>query len=364
MQPRTAIVAAAAVLCSLAGPAASQNDLADQASPDEPAFRPGMLSIMWENDSPFHTLGTNDDDRHYTNGVSIEASVIPSDAFYDDHLRILDLFGEFDRPRVATGLSLRHFIFTPDNITTQTSQPNDQPYSGWLTFGLFMQRQEGRTFDHVQLDLGVTGQNSGAQELQEFVHSILPGQDDPAWTNQLQSEFAVQLKYQRRWRLRLTHDEQGNLALADESDADAATGSRGSGFEAIPYAGFRAGNVFDDVSVGTLVRYGWPLPDNFGPGRVFEFADHTRTVSKDFGISVFARAGARLVGHNIFLDGSSFQSNRLNPTPLVGEFQAGVEVEWKGCYFGYMQAVSTKEFGGQNGTDRQGQFTFGFNLDF
>ncbi|HED53583.1 MAG TPA: lipid A deacylase LpxR family protein [Phycisphaerales bacterium] len=363
MQRRSAIIGAAA-LCSFAGSLAAQNAPPEQIDGPGPDFRPGMLSIMWENDSPFHTLGTNDDDRHYTNGVSIEASVVPSDAFYDDHLRILDLFNEFDRPRVATGLSIRHFIFTPDDITTQTFRPDDWPYSGWLTFGLFMQRRQGRIFDHIQLDLGVTGQNSGAQSLQEYVHSVLPEQEDPAWINQLQSEFAAQLKYQRRWRLRLARDDQGNPVLADESDTGPATGSRGSGFEAIPYAGFRAGNVFDDASIGTLIRYGWPLPDNFGPGRVFEFADHTRSVGQDFGISIFARAGARFVAHNIFLDGSSFQGNRLDPTPVVGEFQAGVEVEWKGCYFGYMQAFNTKEFDGQIGTDRQAQFTFGFNMDF
>jgi hypothetical protein len=322
---------------------------------------PGFLSLTWENDSPFHTFLLADD-RHFTNGVAIEASLLPSDRAYQTSLDWLDVFDEFDAPRSAVGLMLRHAIYTPEDIDLAAEQPGDWPFGGWLSLGAFLQRREGRVFDHIQIDGGVLGQNAGAQPVQEFVHALLPEQTNPSWAGQIASEAAFLFTYQRRWKLRWDRDEAGRLGLVpgDRLDEDFLAPTKG--FELIPFAGLRAGNVFDDLAFGAIARYGSPLPDDFGPTRFYEFTDHTQRPRDELGWSVFARAGARAVLHNALIRGSSFDSQRLDEQVLVGEFQVGLQLEWSGCAFGYSQTVTTTEFEGQNAENRTGTFTFLINL--
>ncbi|MGP1273373.1 MAG: lipid A deacylase LpxR family protein [Phycisphaerales bacterium] len=331
-----------------------------------------LLTLQWENDSILHVFVGPDIDRGYTNGLSGELSLTPNDAFYDTLIEPFDVFDEFNRPedgapgavpRSAVGGMLRHAIYTPEDITTTLPQPNDTPYGGLLTLGVFVQRTNGLVFDHTQLDIGYIGQNSGAQALQEWVHAWLPNQGDPSWVNQTASGLAVVGTYQRRWKLRWQEDESGRVALATSAQLSAESVEPPSGFELIPYAGVRVGNVHDDLAFGTLARWGWPLPDDFGPSRVAEFTDHTRRGREGVGFSVFARGGARLVARNALYEGNILGGDRrLEPKPLVGELQLGVQLEWNGCLLSYTQAITTDEFEGQQAPARVGTFAFTYNF--
>lgn len=328
--------------------------------PESPGVRPGLFVAHWENDGPLHAIAFGDD-RHYTNGVSLEASVLPNDALYDERLRWLDVLGEFDRPRSALGVMARHTFYTPEDIDVPVNQPDDWPYSGLATAGVFLQRSEGGLFDHAQLDVGVMGQDAGGQAVQEWVHAALPRQVNPSWAGQVANQLAVQGHYQRRWKLKWQRDADGDMARVDLKDP-AAVGSRAPGFEMIPYVGGRVGTIHIDGSFGAIVRYGWPLPDDFGPARLYEFADHTRRDAEDFGFSVFARAGGRVVQHNALLRGSVFDSPRLDEQVLVGEFHLGMQFQWEGFELGYSQTLVTNEFEGQNSGNRTGTWTLIFNL--
>ena len=334
-----------------------------EAADSEPTLELNLLTLQWENDSILHTFFGPDIDRWYTNGLGAELSFQPNAAFYDRLIEPIDFFDEFEAPRSAVGLMLRHSIYTPGDILTTDPQPDDFPYGGLLTLGAFVQRSEGVTFDHLQLDIGVMGQNSGAQALQEWVHSALPNQGDPKWVNQLASGLAVTGAYQRRWKLRWQRDEAGRTRLMSSADLTAETFESGSGIEVVPYAGIRVGNVHDDLALGTMVRWGWPLPDDFGPSRIAEFTDHTRRANPDIGFSVFARGGARFVARNAFIEGNILGGDRrLEPKPIVGELQVGAQLEWRGCILGYTQALVTDEFEGQASSHRYGTFTFTYNF--
>ncbi len=323
--------------------------------------RPGLLSLYWENDGPLHAIAFGDD-RHYTNGVSIEASVLPSRYAYERWLRWLDVFGEFGEPRSAVGVMARHTFYTPEDIDVPVNQPDDWPYSGLATAGLFVQRREGAMFDHVQFDVGVMGQDAGGQPVQEWVHAAFPRQVNPSWAGQVANQLVLQGHYQRRWKLKWQRDAEGDLARISGGELDAEPVSRTPGIEVIPYAGVRAGTVHVDGSFGAIVRYGWPLPDDFGPSRLYEFTDHTQRAATEFGFSIFARAGARAVMHNALLRGSVFDSPRLDEQVLVGEFHLGMQFQWEGFELGYSQTLVTNEFEGQNSGNRTGTWTFIFNL--
>ncbi|MEO1583581.1 MAG: lipid A deacylase LpxR family protein [Planctomycetota bacterium] len=357
---RVLLVIVVGSACGVQGQAGSGDEAVER-----PGSRPGLLSISSENDGPLHAVAFGDD-RHYTNGVSIEASLLPNGAAYDRYLRWLDVFDEFDRPRSAVGVSARQTIYTPEDIDVAANQPGDWPYNGLATAGVFVQRREGAVFDHVQLEVGVMGQDAGGQPAQEWVHAVLPRQVNPSWAGQVANQLAVQGHYQRRWRLRWERDADGELrrALSDAFDGEADSGMERSpaGFELIPYVGARVGTVFVDGSFGAIARYGWPLPDDFGPPRLYEFTDHTSRGSDGFGFSIFARAGARVVAHNALLRGSVFDSPRLDEKELVGEFHVGMHFQWDSFELGYSQTLVTEEFEGQNSGNRTGTWTFIWNL--
>lgn len=323
--------------------------------------RPGFLVASWENDGPLHAIAFGDD-RHYTNGNSVEASVLPTAMMYDRRLRWLDVFGEFREPRSAIGVMARQTFYTPELLTDLNNQPDDWPYNGLLTGGVFLQRSEGALFDHMQLDVGVMGQDAGGQPLQEWVHSALPRQVNPTWAGQVANQLAVQAHYQRRWKLRWQRDAEGVMSRVPSDELGDGGGSGTPGVELIPYVGLRAGTIFVDGSFGVIARYGWPLPEDFGPSRLYEFTDHTQRGADDFGFSIFARAGGRVVQHNALLRGSVFDSPRLDEQVLVGEFHLGMQFQWEGFELGYSQTLVTGEFEGQNSGNRTGTWTLIFNL--
>jgi len=328
-----------------ATPAAERSDL-DQ-PPAHPDADPSFY-FYWENDGSLFTP-INGDDRHYTNGIGIELGF--RNPSYEQWEPYLLLPKDFEDPRFAVGFQLRQFAYTPEDIDNPEPIEDDRPYAGWLTLGLFAQRSDDVKFDHVQLDFGVVGQFAGSQAGQEFVHAVLPDQVDPqGWDNQLANEFAFNLKYQRRWR---TPKGRGAGLL------------QGAEYDLIGLAGFELGNVHINASVGGFARFGYNLPDDFGPGRLRDFADHTGNHDGDLSAYVFGRVEGRAVARNIFLDGNTFANSlSVDRKDFVAEAAIGIEVQYKGFYASWTQSFFTEEFEGQSGGNYTGQYMVGYRARF
>ena len=89
--------------------------------------------------------------------------------------------------------------------------------------------------------------------------------------------------------------------------------------------------------------------DDFGPGRLAgEVAAFTgrEPITAPFGLYVFGRATGNVVEHNTFLQGEQLPCDSppgdgVDATPLVGEFQAGIALEFlKHCEFIYSRYAS------------------------
>jgi hypothetical protein len=66
---------------------------------------------------------------------------------------------------------------------------------------------------------------------------------------------------------------------------------------------------------------------------------------------VFGSAAAKVVGHDETLQGSDFQTSRsVDPYRVVGTFEAGATVIWRGVRFSYTQVFQTNRFYGQRGS--------------
>ncbi len=171
------------------------------------------------------------------------------------------------------------------------------------------------------------------------------------WHAQLHNEPAVDLYYERKWRV---YRETAG----------------GWGWDAIPQAGLRVGNVYDYLSAGGMVRLGRNLRVDYGPPHIDEnlgadYLNYGRIAAGDFGFYLFGGAEARAVARNIFLDGNSFKSiASVEKIPAVGDLEAGAALFWRHYRLSYTWVYRTPEFSHQDGPDHYGSLNLTFHLPF
>lgn len=315
----------AALLAVLAAPAA----LADTATAPET----GTLSVLFENDI-FHNT-----DRDYTNGVAFAWTTPPENSWdwavgAARHLPFFAQTGE-----VRTSYELGQNIYTPTDLTRADPDPNDHPYAGYLYLGLGIIDETQTQLDQAQLDIGVVGPDSLAEETQKLVHRIIHDTSPQGWAYQLRNEPAFVLVDEKSWRA----FESGRLF--------------GFSFDVDPHLGAAAGTVYDYVNAGAMARLGFDLPDDYGPLRIepsLPGSNFFEPVS-GFGWYVFAGLDGRAVGRNIFLDGNTFEASRhVEKLPLVAEGQLGAALTFRRFRLTYTHVFRTKEFHTQPHSDQFG----------
>ncbi|MEQ8770120.1 MAG: lipid A deacylase LpxR family protein [Phycisphaerales bacterium] len=324
---------------------ALSTDLSLNASDLEPErawrFRGALASH--DNDGSF-IEPFDDDDRHYTSGSKIDLVFEPG--FDADTRAFLAPADKWPDAKLAFGVVIAQHIYTASDIEIANPDPDDRPYAGYLYAGVYFQRATDHVHDHFELDVGVVGSWSFAEDAQRFVHG-LPNQVEPrGWSTQLANELAINFRYQRSWKTGV-----GEWA--------------GLEFDAIPRLGFDLGNVFIRGNTDVTVRMGKHLPTDFGPGRLLDYRDATGAWTHGWGAYLYARAGARAVGRNIFLDGNTFAESRsTDPERIVGEFELGLRAAlhvWGGdLELGYGWTVYTNEYRAQTESDTVGALTVGW----
>ena len=249
------------------------------------------------------------------------------------------------------GLQAGQDIYTPSDINSANLLPHDRPYAGWLYAGFIFQRlgltsSQRPVLENLQLNLGVIGPESLAEEAQAWAHN----NDPQGWTHQLKTEPGVALQYQRSW-------------LFSPSAYD-----RARYLDFIPYTGLSLGNVDTSFRAGGIIRLGVNLPDDFGQQTIHSLTttgggwSGTRRAERS-GFYVYVRAEGRAVGYSTFLNGNLWRdSNSVTPEPLVGEFAGGIalvlprfEVTISGVY-------TTPEFTTQPEYHAYGSLGLKFNL--
>ena len=138
----------------------------------------------------------------------------------------------------------------------------------------------------------------------------------------------------------------------------------------LPYVGGALGNIYTHAALGSELRVGLNLPDDFGtpvigpsdstPSPV-EGAEQEVRSRLDLGLYLFARAEGRLVARNIFLDGNTFaDSHSVDKKPAVADLSVGASVNYKNSKVTYAVVYRTEEYYGQNGPQIFGSITLNF----
>lgn len=311
---------------------------------------PGVvLSLQFEND--FFGGGT---DRHFSHGTRIECLTGPIQWMTDAADKLPWFTSERarnikkDKLQARASFSLGQNMYTPEDTTAPELIPDDRPYAGWLYAGFGMVANQGtRRFDKIELEVGVVGPYSFAEDVQTFWHSLLGLQVPQGWDNQLENEPGVVLYYEQTRRF-----EKQNIGSGLDVDM-------------LPYFGGALGNVFTYAEAGITLRLGSELEDDFGPPRIRPSLPGSAYFrpEKGFNWYVFAGIQGRAVLYNIFLDGSTFtDSHSVDKKPLVGDLQAGLVVQWNRFRITYTQIFRTEEFEGQDGGDIFGSLSLSYHF--
>jgi hypothetical protein len=295
----------------------------------------GILTLQFENDS----FGNSD--GHFTHGM--RAAWLSGDNEVPDWAHAaasyIPLFAEGASTRID--YSLTQSIFTPENISTPEVIPDDRPYAGWLSLGIGLVSVSDTRLDNLQLDVGIVGPHSFAEEVQTRWHRAFDFPHPAGWSHQLKDEPALMLTYARTWRRWATFPF---LGLSGDVEPDVSV---------------NLGNVLTQAGAGFTIRIGNDLADHYdyGPPRIQPSLPGSDffAVRDGFGWYLFAGAEARAVAHNIFLDGNTFSTSySVDRRVLVGDFQAGLAIFIGRVRLAYTQVFRTKEFVTQDNPDRFG----------
>lgn len=321
--------------------------------------RPGgykTFTLSFENDLFDGT------DRQYTNGVKLTWMSQDLSRYQDDRripkwsYPLIEALPVINRPGAQriVSFSIGQNIYTPEDIRLTELSENDRPYAGITYLGFGLHSKDRRRMDTIEINLGMVGPHSYAEETQKIVHEITNSAEPRGWRHQLKDEFIINLFYERKWRFK-------------EMDM-----GRGWGADLIPHLGGALGNAWTGLNVGSQVRFGWNLPNDFGTFLIRPGSDTNAPIDdKDprfnprfhrLGIHLFAGVDVRYMAHYIFLDGNTFRdSHSVDKRPVVGNFMVGVGVIFHRLKVSYGHVFQTKEFYGQKEAQSYGSLTFSFS---
>jgi lipid A 3-O-deacylase len=301
-------------------------------------------------------------DRHYTHGIrySLTTGDLHDRGWqrpFDWLAAELPVFAEpggADVVRRYNLIPLGQNMYTPENGGLVNPDPRDRPYAGWLYGGVgLMQDTGGETFEELALKLGIVGPGSLANAAQTQYHLLINVGTFHGWHAQLHNEPAVDLFYGKKWRFWRALDSQGDW-----------------GWDVIPQAGLRVGNVYDYLEGGGLIRIGRNLRVDYGPPHIdlntgADYLNPDRAKAGGIGVYLFAGAEGRLVGRNIFLDGNSFKASpSVAKLPAVGDLVSGLAATWGHVRLAYTYVYRSEEFSHQHAPDHYGSLDLSFHQPF
>jgi len=263
------------------------------------------VEIAMENDNMGRT------DRHYTHGTRITYSYpIKSDMFPDKNVYRRWCVGQY--------------MYTPSEINLETIQVGDRPYGGWAYGATSVSVSDDTEFDFLQIDLGVTGDWSGAGQTQRQIHEWIDSTEPMGWDTQLDEKVGVNVTYIKKYKLNTNYTD----FLREYTDL-------------IFKGSATLGNIYANGSLGTSFRLGYNIPDDFGGIRM---EPTSRGVNK-FGAYGIAEVMGRYVGYNYFLQGDDTEEvYQISMENFVYDLAVGF-----GGYYGdfdlvYLYNIRSKEF--------------------
>lgn len=309
--------------------------------------------VTLQNENDFWT--PKESDQHYTNGLrlSVTSPEAPPELltelaewmpFYEDG----DLYDDIGQ--VRWNMSVGQNMYTPTDISSDQPPVGDRPWAGMTYLSGTLISDQDCALDSLEFSVGIVGPYSGAEDVQRVWHEWIGSPDPKGWDHQLRTEPVFNIYYEHKQR------------------PEHNPGLQGDWFDVMPHVGFALGNAFTYANAGATLRIGTGLWSDYGPPRIrpnLPGSDFFR-VDKDqpWGLYWFAGADARLVGHNIFLDGNTFGRNlsTVDKKPFVYDLQTGLVGHYQRMRLAYTLVRRSAEYDGQPQPDLFGAITMSFRF--
>jgi hypothetical protein len=335
------------ILCciafSISDSAQAQSPYSNQIS--APTLEDRMLSEpSAKRDGKFWTFNLENDlfggsnqDKNYTSGARLSyhnaALDVPTWA-----RRLGEVYPGFRiNDTTAVTYSLGQNLYTPEDITTTTPDPDDRPYAGWLYASAALSTITDNHEDQIELALGVVGPAALGKQTQNFVHNhITTDADDPqGWDSQLDNEPGLILSWSREY------PQLWSVDIVEKLN-----------FSAAPSFGTSLGNVYTLAQAGMAFRM-TPYEERYAdlPARVRPSIPGKGYFPKpDGGWSwgVFGGITGYAVARNIFLDGNTWESSpSVDKKNFVYDASAGLDLTIGNNRIAYTIIRRSKEFDNQ-----------------
>ena len=282
-------------------------------------------NFQYENDLVFNS------DSGYTSGIKLE-NIYSIKNITSLWLKMPFFYDEKNHHFTSIGVSQQ--IFTPQNVASKEVVVDDRPYAGWLYIDFGLHESTEDELYSLNLQVGIVGPGSLAEESQKTVHRIRDEFIPRGWDNQLKNELGINLILQHKWRL-----VPGPLYGIE------------SNF--MPFVEASVGNVKTYARVGALMRFGVNTGNDFGSSSIDVGGESgiptapgsLLTEGKDWSFSVNLGLALTAVAHDIFLDGNTFESSHsVEKESFVVYASYGLSARYKHFAIEYILTDTTKEF--------------------
>ena len=122
-------------------------------------------------------------DQYYTSGIFIS---------YVHNLKTDFLFFKTENQKSQIEFTLLQQTYTPSNLTSINVLDYDRPYAGWLGFTTQIRSVKEKQATVLGVEIGVTGEQSGAGNLQTWWHNLLDI-EVPKWEQEIGNKFLANL---------------------------------------------------------------------------------------------------------------------------------------------------------------------------
>ncbi|SMF22965.1 hypothetical protein SAMN02745866_01462 [Alteromonadaceae bacterium Bs31] len=269
-------------------------------------------SLILENDF------IADDDAGYSNGLGVSWGRYAKTDFHQ--LSGPDwLLGKAKRLPWATrgdyfsfSQSLSQSMFTPEDLESEELIENDRPYAGLL---LWQSRLNSFTSHHAtryQLQLGVVGPASGAEQLQSAIHSLRGVGSPNGWKHQLKNEPVLAFSAETLHRLPIVTSSLFNI-------------------DTVGFAKLQAGNLKSEAGAGFSIRLGRELQASFPTANLMPGRSEKLFKAHKPSWYVFISAYAAHVFNDITLTGNTMHdSHSVSLVNKQLQASAGMAIETAG----------------------------------
>lgn len=257
-------------------------------------------------------------DRYYTQGVYLEL-IAP---FFKKSPLSRILISLNKHSQNYYGFAARQDCFTPGSIRYDTLNYLDRPFAATMYISQFL-----ISIDEIKkrrlttkLDLGIIGPCAICEEEQKGIHRALVNIQPLGWENQLSTDYIL------TYNLGI---EQGLFTSKY--------------FEAMTLGDLRVGTIYDDISLGLMVRTG------FMAGYFSQLGIIKNATKNKFQCYAFAKGKTKFVGYNATMQGGLFgedihslPASSINRYVFQGTY--GIVVAYKRFSAEYTKIVQSPEF--------------------